>query len=205
MGLDEVNGFTGNVGILAAFAIQHTIMARPAYKAAWKKVLPESMDRSTFVILTSLILTVLCMQWRPISGALWNIHGETARWILTAISLGGFGIVLYASFLIDHFDLFGLRQVFMRFRNVEYTKPEFRETSLYRYVRHPIMLGFVIAFWATPHMTWSQFLFAGVTTAYILVGTRFEERDLLAEHGESYEKYRARVPMILPLGGKKAK
>lgn len=191
-----------NLVLLSIFAIQHTIMARPAFKAAWTKIVPPSVERSTFVLVTSLILFLIFFKWQPIGGDVWNFSGAlaTVMWAIFAI---GWLVVLLSTFLIDHFDLFGLRQVFMRFRNVEYTKPKFRETSLYRYVRHPIMLGFVIAFWATPHMTWGHFLFAAVTTAYMVVGIQFEEKDLKAEHGEKYEQYRRRVPMLLPIGGKK--
>lgn len=192
-----------NLVLLSIFAVQHTIMARPGFKAAWTKIIPESVERSTFVLLTSLILFLIFWKWQPIGGDVWNFSGPLAM-VMWAVFIVGWLIVLLSTFLIDHFDLFGLRQVFMRYRNVEYTKPKFRETSLYRYVRHPIMLGFVVAFWATPHMTWGHFLFAAVTTAYMIVGIQFEEKDLKAEHGEKYEQYRRRVPMILPIGGKKA-
>jgi len=187
-----------NGAILALFAIQHTIMARPRFKAWWTRIVPAAVERSTFVLATILILATLFWQWRPVGGPVWTVENPLLRGLLHAVAAVGWLQVLVSTFLIDHFDLFGLRQVVLWFRKVPYTPPHFRETSLYRHVRHPLLLGFVIAFWATPDMTWSHLFFAGMCTLYMLVGIEFEERDLLAAHGDSYRDYRRRVPMLLP-------
>jgi protein-S-isoprenylcysteine O-methyltransferase Ste14 len=206
---DGVTGAPGvavvvNLALLSIFAIQHSVMARPGFKEKWTRIVPRSVERSTYVLLTSLILFLIYWQWRPFPGTVWRIEnpaGEAALWALYAL---GWLIVLVSTFLIDHFDLFGLRQVWLRFRNREYTRLKFTETSLYKYVRHPILLGFVIAFWATPHMTRGHLLFAAVTTAYVLLAIQLEERDLVYFHGDRYREYRKRVPMILPLGRKRS-
>ena len=193
-----------NLALLSIFAVQHTVMARPSFKKRWTKVVPESVERSTFVLLTSLILFLIFWKWQPIAGDVWNVQssaGKVALWGLFAL---GWLCVLVSTFLINHFDLFGLRQVYLRFRNQPYTDVAFKEASLYRHIRHPLLLGFIIAFWATPHMTWGHLLFAAVTTAYTLVGIQFEERDLVSAHGEKYEEYRSRVPMILPTGARRS-
>ncbi len=187
-----------NLVLLSLFAIQHTIMARLVFKRWWTKIVSEPIERSVFVLLTSLLLLLMNWQWSPLPEHIWRLQGSGGRTALYAVSFAGWGLVLYATFLIDHFDLFGLRQVWLYFRGREYTEVEFKETVLYRWVRHPIMLGFIIAFWATPDMTQGHLLFAAVTTAYILVGIQVEERTLLALHGEDYQRYRERVSMIIP-------
>ena len=192
-----------NVVLLGLFAIQHTIMAREAFKRWWTKIVPAPIERSVFVLLSSLLLLLMNWKWSPLPEQVWLVQGAAGRAALYAVSFAGWGLVLYATFLIDHFDLFGLRQVWLYFTGREYTQVEFTETALYRYVRHPIMLGFIIAFWATPDMTQGHLLFAAVTTIYILVGIRVEERTLLALHGEDYEKFRKRVSMIIPMPPKK--
>ena len=188
-----------NIGLVALFAIQHTIMARTTFKRWWTRIVPEPAERSTFVLITCAILALLFWQWRPIDAVIWHVEAEWARIALHAIALGGFGIVLWSTFLIDHFDLFGLRQVYLYLRGREYTPVEFRMVSLYKWVRHPLMLGFIIAFWATPDMTMGHLLFAMVTTAYIFVGIHFEERSLVEAHGDGYRTYRGSVSMLVPM------
>ena len=190
-----------DVALLGLFAVQHSVMARPAFKRWWTRIVPRSVERSTYVLFASLILALLFWQWRPIEGTLWRAEGAAAA-ILWALYAAGWAIVLLATFMINHFDLFGLRQVYLRLTGAAYTHVEFKKVGFYRFVRHPIMLGFLIAFWATPHMTMGHLLFAIATTGYIFIGLFFEERDLAAAHGASFARYRAEVPMIVPgLGG----
>ena len=193
-----------NLVLLSLFAIQHTIMARLVFKRWWTKIVSEPIERSVFVLLTSLLLLLMNWQWSPLPEHIWHVQGSGGRAALYAVSFAGWGLVLYATCLINHFDLFGLRQVWLYFKGREYTKVQFKETVLYKWVRHPIMLGFIIAFWATPDMTQGHLLFAAVTTAYILVGIQVEERTLLALHGEDYRRYRERVSMIIPMPPKAA-
>jgi protein-S-isoprenylcysteine O-methyltransferase Ste14 len=188
-----------NILLLGLFAVQHSGMARPAFKRWWTQFVPKPIERSTYVLLSSLALALLFWQWRPITPTVWNVESSAGRIIFWAIYLLGFGLVLLSTFLINHFDLFGLRQVYMFKNGEDYTELGFRTPFLYKFVRHPIMLGFIIAFWATPTMTAGHFLFAAVTTAYILAAIQLEERDIINAHGSSYEEYRRRVSMILPL------
>jgi methanethiol S-methyltransferase len=183
--------------LLGLFAIQHSVMARPAFKQWWAKFFPVACQRSTYVLLSSLILLVLFWQWRPIQIPVWQIDG-IAGWLLIGVYWLGWLIVLTSTFMIDHFDLSGLRQGFFALRGAEMPAQSFKTPLLYKIVRHPLMLGFLLAFWATPAMTAGHLLFAIVTTAYILVALRFEERDLIAEFGTTYQQYRQRVPMLLP-------
>ncbi|QNN24167.1 isoprenylcysteine carboxylmethyltransferase family protein [Planctomycetales bacterium ZRK34] len=187
-----------NIGILLLFAVQHTIMARPAFKAWWTRIIPEAAERSTFVVLASAILCLLFWLWRPIPGVLWDVQTPALRGLLYAISLLGFGIVFYASFLIDHFDLFGVRQVYLNLKQRPYHHHPFTVRSLYRFVRHPLMFGFLLAFWFAPTMTWGHLLFAAVTTVYILFGIYVEERDLVRFHGQAYLEYRKHTPALIP-------
>ncbi len=184
--------------LLGLFAVQHAVMARPAFKAWWTRIVPEAVERSTFVLATCVVLGLMVWQWRPIEGTIWLIEQPIASGILRALSFLGWGLVLFSSFLIDHFDLFGLRQVWLYFRGEEYTQHPFVERSLYRIVRHPLMLGFLIAFWATPNMTGGHLVFALLTTGYILIGTCIEERDLVQILGDDYIEYRARTPSLIP-------
>jgi protein-S-isoprenylcysteine O-methyltransferase Ste14 len=188
-----------NVALLGLFGLQHSIMARPAFKRGWTRIIPKPVERSTFVLLASLLLLLLYWQWRPMRAVIWHVEADWARAALIGISLAGWGLVLYATFVIDHFDLFGLRQVYLYLRDQPYTHPPFVVRSVYRYVRHPLMLGFLIAFWFTPDMTGGHLLFAAVTTAYILVAIQIEERDLMTILGDDYRAYRQRTPMILPI------
>jgi protein-S-isoprenylcysteine O-methyltransferase Ste14 len=187
-----------NGGFLALFAVQHTIMARKAFKRRWTRIVPAQVERSTFVLVTCAILIGMFWQWRHLPGTLWAVSGPMA-WFLQGAAFLGWGIVLFSSFLIDHFELFGLRQVVRHFRGLPAEAPHFRERSLYRMVRHPLMLGFLLAFWATPVMSMGHLFFAAMCTGYILFGIQVEERSLVAEHGDSYLDYRRRVPMLLPL------
>ena len=186
-----------NLLLMSLFAIQHSVMARPSFKRWMAKFLPMACQRSTYVLLSSLILLLLFWQWRPIPTPVWQTSG-IAAWLLTGIHWLGWLIAFASTHMIDHFDLFGLRQAFVAFRGTEITGQSFRTPLLYRIVRHPLMLGFLLAFWATPEMTVGHLLFAIANTAYILVGLQFEERDLIAEFGATYQEYRRRVPMLLP-------
>lgn len=186
-----------DLSLLGIFAIQHSIMARPAFKQWWAKIFPVASQRSTYVLLSSLILLLLFWQWRPIPMAVWQIDG-IAAWLLIGVYWLGWLMVLASTFMIDHFDLSGLRQAFFALRGAEIPGQSFKTPLLYKIVRHPLMLGFLLAFWATPQMTVGHLLFAITTTAYILVGLQFEERDLIAQFGATYQQYRRRVPMLLP-------
>jgi protein-S-isoprenylcysteine O-methyltransferase Ste14 len=187
--------------LLSVFALQHSIMARPWFKRAWTNVIPAAAERSTYVLFSSLALMLLVWQWRPLGGSVWKIYNDSVSLLITSLGLLGWLMVLVSTFLIDHFDLFGLRQAFIFFRGGTYTVPAFRQPLLYRVVRHPIYLGFLIAFWSTPAMTPTRLVFALACTGYILVGIQLEERDLVRIHGESYRRYREQVPMILPIRG----
>ena len=188
-----------NIVLLTVFGLQHSIMARPEFKRVWTKIVPQTIERSVFVLFASLALILVFWQWRPMTGVIWSVDnhfGRAALWLIFAI---GWLTVLLSTFMINHFELFGLRQVYLNSRGMSDSEMNFQTRALYRFVRHPIMLGFIIAFWATPHMTTGHLLFAAVTTAYILVAVQFEERDLVDHHGETYREYQRKVSMLLPL------
>ena len=186
-----------DLGLLSLFALQHSVMARPGFKRAWTRLIPESAERSTYTLLSSLALILLFWQWRPLGGVVWDVHNPVGRALLYAGFAFGWGLVLVATFLINHFDLFGLRQVWLQFRGRDYRPLPFKTPGPYRVVRHPLYVGWFFAFWCTPTMTLTHLLFALMTTAYILVAIRLEERDLVAALPE-YSEYRKQVPMLLP-------
>jgi methanethiol S-methyltransferase len=187
-----------NAGLLSLFALQHSIMARPAFKRWWTKYVPESIERSTYVLLASLCLLLLFYYWQPIGGIIWQVESENIQLLLQSLCLLGFGIVLISTFLINHFDLFGLRQVWLYFMGKKYESLPFRTPFFYKYVRHPLYLGFMIAFWATPIMTAAHLFFALMTTGYMLTAIQFEENDLIKHFGIRYLDYKMSAPMLIP-------
>jgi protein-S-isoprenylcysteine O-methyltransferase Ste14 len=189
--------------LVALFGVQHSIMARPAFKSWWTRLVPKPLERSTYVLLASLILALLFWQWRPIPTTIWDAEEPILRVALTGLFFAGWGLALFSSCLIDHFDLFGLRQVYLHLRNRPYAHPPFVVRSLYRVVRHPLMVGFLIALWATPTMTAGHLLFAALLTGYILIGVRLEERDLTGFLGPEYVAYRSETPMFIPRSRRK--
>jgi len=186
--------------LLTIFAVQHSVMARPAFKKWWTRIVPEAMERSTYTLFASLALLNLFVFWEPLGGTIWQVENPALATVLQMASLLGWGLVLLSTFLINHFDLFGLRQVWLHFRNKPYTPVRFATPGPYKFVRHPLSLGFICAFWFTPTMTVTHLLFAVVTTVYILVAIQLEEHDLITALGEDYRAYRNRVPMLLPVG-----
>ena len=186
-----------DLALIAVFGLQHSVMARPGFKRALTRFVPRPMERATYVLASSAAVVLLFVAWQPIPVALWQVEGAAAI-ALQAGSLLGFGIVLYSTFLIDHFDLFGLRQVFLAWRGRSYTEKRFVTPSVYRFIRHPLYVGWLVAFWSAPALTLGHALFASAMTAYILVAIRYEERDLTAALGEPYRRWRAATPMFVP-------
>jgi protein-S-isoprenylcysteine O-methyltransferase Ste14 len=183
--------------LLAAFAIQHSVMARPAFKRWWTRIIPAAAERSTYILLASIALIALYRYWEPIGGVVWSVQSPAAVAVLYGLFALGWGLVFLSSFLINHFDLFGLRQVWLQLRGKPYTPVNFGTPVLYRIVRHPLYVGLLLAFWSTPTMTLTHLVFAIATTLYILIGIRLEEHDLVTEHPE-YAWYKKRVPMLVP-------
>ena len=194
-----------NVALLGLFAVQHSVMARPAFKRWWTAMVPESVERSTYVIFSSLALILLFWQWQPMPQPVWSVTSRVGMLALQAVFWAGWALVLLSTFLINHFELFGLRQVWYRLIGKTLPPPAFRTPSLYRHVRHPLYFGFLLAFWSTPVMTMGHLLFAAATTGYILVAIQLEERDLIAIFGERYRRYREQVSMLIPLPWRRAR
>lgn len=188
-----------NTALLGLFVVQHTIMARPWFKRWWTQYVPAPIERSTFVLLASGILLLLFWQWRPLPEIVWNVQAAWARAALVGLSLAGWAMVFISSFMVSHFDLFGLRQVWLHWRRQPYRHIAFKIVGIYHLCRHPLMVGFLIAFWATPTMTVGHLFFAIMTTVYILMGIQFEERDLIAHFGDDYRAYSRRVRGLLPI------
>jgi methanethiol S-methyltransferase len=206
-GLKTIDGGAGgdvwaavliDVLLLGVFAVQHSVMARRGFKQWWTRIVPPPVERSTFVFAASVALALLIWQWRPILDPVWSIDNRNARFLLIGLSHLGWVILLVATFLINHFELFGLQQAYYHWRGHRFESPSFKTPGLYKFVRHPIYVGFLLAFWATPHMTAGHLLFAIMSTGYILVGIFFEERDLIAQFGDKYRRYRTDVGMLLP-------
>ncbi len=192
-----------NTGLLLLFAVQHSGMARQGFKRAWTKIVPPAIERSTYVLAASLALLAVVFFWQPVPSTIWQVDANAARILLQTIFWAGWLLVLLSTFLLDHFDLFGLKQVWRYWRQQPYSPPAFQTPSVYRLVRHPIYLGFLMAFWSAPRMTLGHLYFAAVTTAWILLAIQLEERDLITFHGEQYELYRSGVSMLVPWPARK--
>jgi protein-S-isoprenylcysteine O-methyltransferase Ste14 len=187
-----------DLALLTLFAVQHSVMARKWFKDWWTRIVPRPLERSTYVLFSSLALILLFWQWRPLGGVVWSVEDPFGRLVLRGLFAFGWGLILVSTFLINHFDLFGLRQVWLYLRGRTYTTLRFGTPGPYRLVRHPIYVGWLFAFWSTPTMTLAHLLFSVATTAYILIAIQFEERDLAREHQGAYEAYRRSVPMLIP-------
>src|ERR1700730_6248986 len=187
-----------NALLVGAFGVQHSVMARPAFKAWWTRFVPPSMERSTYVVLSSAVLVLLYWQWRDMPAVIWDVRQPAGRLAVWALFWLGWAIALASTFMVGHFDLFGVRQVYLAWRGKPYTHIGFHARLLYRLVRHPLMLGFLIAFWAAPTMTAGHLLFSIAMTGYILIAVQLEERNLVAELGDEYRDYRREVPRLLP-------
>lgn len=194
-----------NFVLLAVFGLQHSVMARPGFKRWWTQYVPKPAERSTYVLFTNVALILLFVFWQPMGGVVWNVENPVGQFILIALFVSGWLIVLVTTFLINHFDLFGLRQVWLYLIGREYTHLRFRTPGPYRYVRHPLYVGWLLAFWATPTMTAAHLTFAAGTTLYILVAIYYEERDLISHFGSKYVEYRKQVPALIPTGRKRAR
>ena len=192
-----------NTGLLLLFAIQHSVMARQGFKRAWTKIVPQPVERSTYVLAASAALLALITFWQPMTTVIWEVEAPTAQMVLHVLFGLGWLTVLVSTFLIDHFELFGLKQVWRHWKNQTVEAPAFKMPGLYRFVRHPIYLGFLVAFWSAPLMTLGHLYFAGVITAWVLLAIQFEERDLINSHGDQYKVYRSGVSMLVPWPSKR--
>jgi len=192
-----------DLALLSLFAIQHSVMARPSFKRWWTRFIPDSIERSTYVLLSSLLLLLIFWQWRPIPDTVWSVTNPLAATAITAVWWMGWAVALISTFLISHFELFGLTQVLKNFFSQKLSAPFFKTPLFYRYVRHPLYFGFLLAFWVTPSMTAGHLLFALATTGYILVAVQFEERDLIGTFGQDYRRYRRQVAMLIPMPQRK--
>lgn len=193
-----------NIGLLGLFGLQHSAMARQEFKTWWTRIVPQPVERSTYVLFSSLCLITLFYFWQPLGVSIWTVENPILRNLLHASFGFGWLLVLVSTFLINHFDLFGLRQVYAYLRGKDYTSLKFAAPGPYKYVRHPLYVGWLFAFWSTPTMTVAHLVFAVVTTAYILVAIQLEERDLIKVHGKAYADYRRRVPMLIPFSRRNA-
>jgi protein-S-isoprenylcysteine O-methyltransferase Ste14 len=189
--------------LIALFAIQHSVMARPGFKRSWMRIVPPSVERSTYVLFASFALLILYWQWQPIPAPVWTVHHPIAAGVLDGVFWLGWMVLVASTFLLSHFELFGLSQVFARLFGKQPSDAKFRAPLLYRYVRHPIYLGVFLAVWGTPAMTVGHLLFALAITAYILIGIQLEERDLIQQFGDQYRRYRQQVAMLVPLPGRR--
>jgi protein-S-isoprenylcysteine O-methyltransferase Ste14 len=198
---DFLTAFAIDLGLLALFALQHSLMARPFFKRWLTRFIPESAERSTYVLFSSLALIALFTWWEPMGGMVWEVSDPLGRGVLYALFGFGWTLVLVSTFLINHFDLFGLRQIWLQLRGQPYTSLRFGTPGPYKLIRHPLYLGWFFAFWATPTMSVTHLVFAVATTAYILLAIQLEERDLVDALGDDYRRYRERVPMIIPFTG----
>lgn len=188
-----------NFAAVAIFSVQHSVMARASFKKVWTRIVPEPIERSTYVLFSSVALTLMMMMWEPMGGMIWRVEDTTLRLILTGISLIGFGVVFVSSFLINHFDLFGLRQVWLYFNKKPYTPLKFKTVAFYKYSRHPLYLGVVIAVWAAPTMTVAHLVFSLLITTYVMIGIFLEEKDMIRNFGETYRNYKKQVPKLVPI------
>ncbi|HEY8747932.1 MAG TPA: hypothetical protein VIM11_08160 [Tepidisphaeraceae bacterium] len=187
-----------DLGLIVVFGLQHSIMARPSFKRVWTRIVPEPIERSTYVWASNMVTALLMWQWRPVNWVVWDVQAHAGRWLMYALFAADLVMVPAVSLLINHFDLFGTRQVWLHLRGREYTSLPFRTPSLYKQMRHPLYVGWMIAFWATPTMTAGHLLFAAAMSAYILIAIGFEERNLITHFGHRYEEYRRQTPMFLP-------
>lgn len=188
-----------NLGLIGLFGLQHSIMARPAFKRVWTRIVPTSLERSLYVVATGIVICLICMLWQPLAGTVWHVRHAHLAAMLTGLQLLGWTIVIASSFMISHFELFGVQQVYYRLIDQPAPKPNFTVKYLYRFVRHPLQMGMLIGIWATPQMSTSHMLLSAAMTIYITVGLYLEERDLATFLGQDYEHYRQQVPMIVPL------
>jgi len=187
-----------NTLLLGLFALQHSVMARQGFKRWWTQYVPPPIERSTYVLFTNIALALMFYAWQPMGGEIWQVQDPIGQGLLYGVFAAGWGLVLMATLQINHFDLFGMRQVWLYLRNQEYTPLPFKTPALYRHVRHPLYVGWFLAFWATPRMTVAHLVFAVTTTLYILMAIQWEEKDLVAFHGQAYKGYQQRVPMLIP-------